>query len=247
MTWERNSSRMAVRAPSGARTPIRGTMLGATTSGWWARTSATSAWASTLPATTTGPSQTPTSSRAQPRIGSGLPPSVPPVSRTTSGSLAGTPARSSPRPAANTATTLPPLDRATRRPASAVTSSSLPTTAIRRPPPALEQASVGASTERASCPAIFARQASYPSRTSVSMVVGCSADARTRPSSRSTSRALVNVDPKSTQITAATTPPVSGEGTVQVRDEVVGGLDADAEPDQVGGNLQLGAGHAQVG
>ena len=42
----------------------------------------------------------------------------------------------------------PPLDSATRRPASAVTSSSLPITAMRRPPPALEQASTSASAAR---------------------------------------------------------------------------------------------------
>ena len=177
ITWDRNSSRIAVRAPSGARTPIRGTMLGATTSGLAARISATSSRASVMPATTTGPLQLVASARAQARIGSGLPPSVPPVSRTTSGSLSPTRPRSSSRPAARTATTLPPLDSATRRPASAVTSSSLPTTAIRRPPPALEQARVGASAARASCATRAARHASYPSRTSVSIVVGCSAAA----------------------------------------------------------------------
>ena len=57
ITWERNSSRIAVRAPSGASTPIRGTMLGATTSGLAARISATSSRASVMPATTTGPLQ----------------------------------------------------------------------------------------------------------------------------------------------------------------------------------------------
>ena len=79
--------------------------------------------------------------------------------------------RSPARPAASTSTTLPPLDSATRRPASAVTSSSLPTTAIRSPPPALEQASTCAVVARGSASASTARQASYPSRTSVSRVV----------------------------------------------------------------------------
>ena len=82
--------------------------------------------------------------RAARRIGSRLPPSVPPVSRTTSGASA-VRSRSCPWATARTVTTLPPLDRATRRPASAVTSSSLPTTAIRSPPPALEQASTSAA------------------------------------------------------------------------------------------------------
>src|SRR5580765_5687263 len=142
-----------------------------------------------------------------------------------------------------TATTLPPLERATRRPASAVTSSSLPTTATRRPPPALEQARIAASSARASWPARAARHASYPSSTSVSIVVRCSAAATIRPSARSTRDALVNVEPKSAQ----TTTRPSGEGTVEVGDQVVGGLDAHAEPDQVGRNLQLGPGHAGVG
>src|SRR4029079_17623433 len=158
---------------------------------------------------------------AQAGCGWGLPPSVPPVSRTTSGALSPTPPRSSSRPAARTATTLPPLDRATRRPSPALTSSSLPTTAIRSPPPALEQARVGASAARASCATRAARHASYPSRTSVAMVVGCSAAAAIRPSARSTSDALVNVDPKSTQTTT------SGEGTVEVGGQVGGGLDPD--------------------
>ena len=56
------------------------------TCGMPARIAATSSRASTLPATTTGPLQpAATSARAHARIGSALPPSVPPVSRTTSG------------------------------------------------------------------------------------------------------------------------------------------------------------------
>ena len=47
-----------------------------------------------------------------------------------------------------------------------------------------------------------ARQASYPSSTSVSIVVGCAGRATSRPRRRrSTSAALVNVEPKSTQTT----------------------------------------------
>ena len=101
-----------------------------------------------------------------------------------------------------TATTLPPLLSATRRPASAVTSSSLPTTAIRSPPPALEQASTCASVARASRATSAARHASYPSSTSVSIVVRCAAAATMLPEPRSTSAALVKVEPKSTQTTA---------------------------------------------
>src|SRR6476661_5327209 len=148
-----------------------------------------------------------------------------------------------------TSTTLPPLDRATRRPASAVTSSSLPTTAIRRPPPALEQASTSAPLARGSTATIAARHASYPSSTSpvpsgTGIVVGCDAEARMRPSARPTSAALVNVEPKSTQTARS---PVSAEGTVEVGDQVLGGLDADAQAHQVGGHLQVGAGDAGVG
>ena len=80
----------------------------------------------------------------------------------------------------------------------------------------------------------------------MSIVVRCSAAARCAPSARSTSAALVNVEPKSTQTTRSRPPAQPpGEGTVEVGDQVVGGLDADAEPDQVGGHLELGAGHAR--
>src|SRR6478752_4173165 len=130
-----------------------------------------------------------------------------------------------------TSTTLPPLDRATRRPASAVTSSSFPTTAMRSPPPALEQASTSASLARGSAATSSARHASYPSRTSPvpsgpGSVVGWDAEATMRPSVRSTSAALVKVEPKSTQTA------VSAERTVEVGDQVLGGLDPHAEPDQ---------------
>ena len=112
----------------------------------------------------------------------GVPAVGPPLSRTTSASGADPPVIGRPvDAAAMTETTLPPLESATRRPASAVTSSSAPTTAIRRPPPALEQASTSASAARASCSTRAARQASYPSRTSVSIVVGCSAPRRSDP------------------------------------------------------------------
>src|SRR5262249_53487086 len=137
---------------------------------------------------------------------------------------------------------LPPLDRATRRPASAVTSSSLPTTAIRSPPPALEQARAGATWARGSRSTSWRRHASYPSSTSVSIGVRCSAAAAIRPSASDTSEALVNVEPKSTQTTTS-----SAEGTVEVREEVVDALDADTEPDQIVGDLELRAGDAHVG
>ena len=211
MTWERNTSRIALRAPAGARTPILGTTLSASTCGRSPRIALTSSRASTFPATTVGPRQPPSlSPRAARRIGSWLPPSVPPVSSTTSGA---SPVRSSSWPwaTARTVTTLPPLDSATRRPASAVTSSSLPTTATRSPPPAEEQASTSAPVARGSARASSARHASYPSRTSVSIVVRCSAPATTAPVARSTSSALVNVEPKSTQ-TAQLATQVPGRG-----------------------------------
>ena len=110
-------------------------------------------------------------------------------------------ARRGSRPPLATCTTRPPLDSATRRPASAVTRASLPTTAIRSPPPAEEQASTSASAARGS-PRQLARQASQPSSTSVSIVVRW---LRRRQQldrwSTSTSAALVNVEPKSTQAT----------------------------------------------
>ena len=212
ITWARNISRIAARAESGARTPIFGTTLSARTCGTppAARIAATSSRASTLPATTTGPVQPePTRSRAAPSSTSALPPSVPPVSSTTSGSLVRTTRVQGPSSGGRlatpmTATTLPPLLSATRRPASAVTSSSLPTTAIRSPPPALEQASTCASVARASRATSAARHASYPSSTSVSIVVRCAAAATMLPEPRSTSAALVKVEPKSTQTTALT-------------------------------------------
>ena len=57
MTWDRNISRIAARALSGASTPIRGTTLSARTWGVPAssRSAAIVACDSTLPATTTGP------------------------------------------------------------------------------------------------------------------------------------------------------------------------------------------------
>ena len=62
---------------------------------------------------------------------------------------------------------------------------------------------------------------------------------------RSTSAALVNVEPKSTQTTGRAGS-ASAEGTVEVGEQVVDGLDADAEPDQVGGHLEVGAGDADA-
>ena len=79
----------SLRGPTPARrTPIRGTTLSARTYGVPAPSSvaATSAWASTLPATTTGPvHRAAARAEAQARSTSLLPPSVPPASRTTSG------------------------------------------------------------------------------------------------------------------------------------------------------------------
>ena len=152
-------------------------------------------------------------SRASPSSTSALPPSVPPTSSTTSGSAA---RRSASLVVVETAraapaTTLPPLESATRRPASAVTSSSLPTTAMRSPPPALEQASTSASDrarvlldERAPGRR-RTRRARHPRRSASGSVVGWLAVARSVTGRRSTSAALVKVDPKSTQTTDAHT------------------------------------------
>ena len=179
ITWARNISRIAARAEPGASTPILGTTLSASTYGVSdpARSPATSSRASTLPATTTGVAQrAPASIRAPASSASVLPPSVPPTSSTTSGLLASSPGSGSASVArATTCTTLPPLDSATRRPASAVTSSSLPTTATRSPPPADEQASTFATSTSGWSARSAPRHASYPSRTSVSIVVRCEA------------------------------------------------------------------------
>ena len=214
MTCARNISRIARRAGSGVSTPIRGTTLSVTTVGHPASTSATAARAALLPATTTGPCHPlATSRRAPSTIPSSSPSSVPPVSSTTSGRVdpASDVYASSPEARLSTATTLPPLDSATRRPASDVTSSSLPTTAIRRPPPAEEHASTSASAtagcESASC----ARQASTPSRTSPlpsasGRVVRWSVVASSSPVSPSTRAALVKVDPTSTHSSSTAQP-----------------------------------------
>src|SRR6476620_12293288 len=72
------------------------------------------------------------------------------------------------------------------------------------------------------------------------MVVGTSCRASSWPVAVSTRAALVNVEPKSTQRTVYTAgEPV--ERLRQVRDEVLDVLDPDGEPDQVGGDLELGA------
>ena len=72
-------------------------------------------------------------------------------------------------------------------------------------------------------------------------VVGVDAVASSSPS-RSTSAALVKVEPKSTQSSArrhASAEPV--EGLPEVVDEVLDVLDADREADEVGRHLELGA------
>src|SRR4051794_14251380 len=264
MTWERKTSRMALRADCGARTPIRGTTLSARTWGRPARVASTSSRASTLLATTTGPRQPPaTRARAARSRTSELPPSVPRPPRAPGARGAGSSPwecpprvprvsstpwgasaarwRSGPGPADRTVTPLPPLESAPRRPASAVTSSSFPTTAMRSPPPALEQARTSATPALGSAVTSSARHTSYPSRTSVSIVVRCSAPLTIVPSARSTRRALVNVEPKPTQTAR------SAKGLVEVGQEAVDGLDSDAEPDQVRRHLELGARHAGVG
>ena len=156
--------------------------------------------------------------------------------------------------AATTATTLPPLDSATRRPASAVTSSSLPTTAIRSPPPALEQASTSAAAARASCATSGARQASYPSRTSVldRRRVGRGGDDPALR--RSTSAALVKVEPKSTQTTRSTWPGLvaaSAAGQPRARSRSAIRSSAVSMPTlsrtRSAGHLEVGAGDAGVG
>src|SRR4029079_9463853 len=240
ITWARNISRIAARAGPGESTPILGTTLSASTYGVAdpARSPATSSRASTLPATTTGVAQrAPASIRAPASSASVLPPSVPPTSSTTSDLLASSPGNGPGSAArATTCTTLPPLDSATRRPASAVTSSSCPTIAPRSPPPADEHASTFAPSTSGWSARSAPRHASYPSRMSVSIVVRWEGVPTRVPDATSTRAALVNVDPKSTHSTSSPT-----EGGLQVRDQVVGGLDADAQPDQVGRHLELGA------
>ena len=90
------------------------------------------------------------------------------------------------------------VDSATRRPASVETSSSCPTTAMRRPPPALLQTnvSVGSPWE-----ASARHTAVRPCITSVAAVVAWAAVATRDPSSVSTSTPLVKVDPTSTHVT----------------------------------------------
>ena len=73
---------------SGASTPIAARRCRRRRAGTSARIAATSSRASTLPATTTGPVQPPAPARApRRRSTSALPPSVPPVSSTTSGAV----------------------------------------------------------------------------------------------------------------------------------------------------------------
>src|SRR6478735_9852 len=180
--------------------------------------------------------------------------STPICGTTLSARTCGVPASSSRAATCSRASTLPATTTGPRQRASAVTSASLPTTAIRRPPPADEQASTSASAARGSTRVSSARQASQPSRTSVSTVVRWPALASSSPVPVSTSAALVKVDPKSTQATgrwprprgSSTSAGGGVQGPVQVRDQVVGGLDAHREPDQVGGHLQVGAGHRGV-
>ena len=148
MTWARNISRIAALAPSGASTPIRGTTLSVTTWG-------TPRAGQDRGRPRRGPRRRPPPrpDRASPRPRAAAPARA--VRRRCrrrcrrSGArrpAARLRARLAPgrRSRARTPTTLPPLDSATRRPASAVTRASLPTTAIRSPPPALEHASTSA-------------------------------------------------------------------------------------------------------
>ena len=76
------------------------------------------------------------------------------------------------------------------------------------------------------------------------IVVGVAAVATTSPA-ESTSAALVNVEPKSTQSSRATGSPVAqpsrSEGLLEVLDEVLDVLDAGGQADQVGGHLELRA------
>ena len=194
MTWARNISRIAARAESGARTPIRGTTLSASTCGTVRRGSPPPRrGASTLPATTTGPFQpASTRCRAAARSGSALPPSVPPVSSTTSGRVVCLRSRVG-RVLRHTTRLGDDRDDLAAAgegdPAAGLGGRPAPRCRPRRsggPPPALEQASTSASAARGSCATSAARHASYPSSTSVPIVVGCSA--------RGDDPALVEVD-----------------------------------------------------
>ncbi len=247
MTWERNTSRIAVRAPLGRerRRSAAGRWRATTTPAAPLRGSAaTSSRASTLPATTTGAAiQLRWRARGRwPAATSALPPSVPPVEQHDVGPRSATQrVRSSGAVSgpACTCTTLPPLDRATRRPASAVTSSLV---ADDGDPQAAAGARAGqdVAARPPARPAGQRRQARRRRRRGRRCRSSSGARRRRRaaPSARSTSDALVNVEPKSTQTTGPAASRRSGEGPVEVGDQVVGGLDADDEPDQVGGHLE---------
>ena len=173
MTWARNISRIAARAPSGASTPIRGTTLSATTCG-------TPSAGSRRPRHGRRRCRRPRpgrSSRRRPgrahrrRATAALPPSVPPVSSTTSGAVC--PRRALERTLGHTrrreSDHRDDLAAARQRdPAAGLGGDQLlvADTAIRSPPPALEHASTSASAARASCATRASRQAAYPSRTS---------------------------------------------------------------------------------
>ena len=200
ITWDRKTSRIAARADSGRQHPdlwhhVVGEHVG-TSPG----SAATSSRASTLPATTTGPGHPPSTSPGPPAhhlavaaVGAaGEQHHVGRVAWSGRGSCA------LGRPRA-TVTTLPPLESATRRPASAVTSSSLPTTAIRSPPPALEQASTSASSpagrRRTSRPGRRRTRRGRRSR----WWCGARRRPRSGPCRGRRASALVKVEPKSTQ------------------------------------------------
>ena len=181
ITCRRNVSRIAARADPGASTPMRGTTLPASTYGVPARRRA--------PRPRRGPRRCRPPRRAAPagprqggrtaqqHLGVAAVGAADEQHARPAGLAPASAGRRGSARRWTTCTTRPPLDSATRRPASAVTSSSLPTTAIRSPPPADEQASTSASSARGSTRASSARHASQPSSTSVSRVVGWLAEA----------------------------------------------------------------------
>ncbi len=202
ITCARNISRIACRADSGASTPMRGTTLSASTCGVGPSASATAPCASTSPATTTGPGQrredggVPDESlgvaavratHQQQHVGTGLAQQPRPSPRRAR--------RTAPRPPCRR-WRAPPGDRP--RPSPAPRCRRRRCAGHRRPTSRrAPRPRAAAATSRVS----DARHASTPSSTSVSSVVRWLAVASSSPAS-STSAALVNVEPTSTQTTA---------------------------------------------
>ena len=226
MTWDRNISRIAARAESGASTPIRGTTLSATTYGVAAPATSCDLGAGVDVAGDhdgPGPAARPRCPGPRRRSPAALPPSVPPVSSTTSGRGRAPQARQARRRAHD-----PrgddldhPAAAGERDPAAGLGGDQLLVADDGDPQPAAGGragqhlgARRPAGPARAGRPGTRRTRRARRSRSSSA----CDAWATIRPSARSTSAALVKVEPKSTQIAVAGG---SAEGTVEVGEQVV--------------------------